>query len=64
MNDFGPEVRRLLKAAGFEFHRAGKGDHQIWKSQTSGRVVTVDTKIKSRHSANATLKQAGLPKSF
>jgi predicted RNA binding protein YcfA (HicA-like mRNA interferase family) len=64
MNNFSPEVRRLLRAAGFEFHRSGKGDHQIWRHPTTGRSVTVDSKIKSRHSANQALKEAGLPKAF
>lgn len=64
MNDFSPEVRRILRDAGYAFHRSGKGDHQFWKHAASGRTVTVDTKIKSRHSANATLNQAGLPKAF
>jgi len=64
MNDYGPEVRRQLKAAGYALHRFGKGDHQIWRHDVTGVTVTVDTRIKSRHSANQTLKQAGLPKAF
>jgi hypothetical protein len=44
--------------------RQGKGDHEIWTSPISGRHFTVDGKIKSRHTANAVLKQAGLAKRF
>jgi hypothetical protein len=44
--------------------RQGKGDHEIWQSPiTRGRFM-VDNFIKSRHWANYTLKQAGLPKAF
>ena len=58
------EVREALVAAGCTFHRQGKGDHEIWYSEITQRYFTVDGKIKSRHTANETLKQAGLPKKF
>lgn len=61
---FTPELIRLLKAAGCRFERPGKGDHDIWFSPRTGTRFPVDQKIKSRHTANAVLKQAGLPKSF
>lgn len=64
MSDFAPELKRLLRAAGCYFVRPGKGDHEIWCSPKSGRHFTVDQKIKSRHTANAVLKQAGLEKQF
>jgi len=44
--------------------RHGKGDHEIWHSPISNRRFMVDNHIKSRHWANHTLKQAGLPKAF
>jgi hypothetical protein len=44
--------------------RPGKGDHEIWFSPHTGIRFPVDSKIKSRHTANAVLKQAGLPKHF
>jgi len=44
--------------------RAGKGDHEIWHSPITNRHFTVDGKIKSRHTANGVLKQAGLAKQF
>jgi hypothetical protein len=59
-----PELIRLLRAAGCQFERPGKGDHDIWSSPITGTRFPVDHKIKSRHTANAVLKQAGLPKSF
>ena len=61
---FTPELVRLLKEAGCRFERAGKGDHDIWYSPLTNLRFVVDTKIKSRHTANAVLKKAGLPKSF
>jgi predicted RNA binding protein YcfA (HicA-like mRNA interferase family) len=57
-------LKRLLRAAGCYFIRAGKGDHEIWHSPKAGRHIAVDSEIKSRHTANAVLKQAGLEKQF
>ena len=62
MNDFAPAVKDILRNNGCEFVR--KGDHEMWKSQISGKSFPVDSKIKSRHMANAILKQAGLQKAF
>jgi len=59
-----PEVKRLLSAPGCRYHKSGKGDHETWYSPISGRYFTVDSKILSRHTANETLKQAGLKKAF
>lgn len=42
--------------------RAGKGSHEIWFSPLTKQHFPVPTHIKSRHTANAILKQAGLPK--
>jgi hypothetical protein len=64
MADFGPEVRRILAGHGCTFDRHAKGDHDLWFSPITKRKVTVDQKIKSRHTANAVLKQAGIPKAF
>jgi predicted RNA binding protein YcfA (HicA-like mRNA interferase family) len=64
MNDFYPPLRRILIESGCSLIRKGKGDHEIWSSPQSDRPFTVDSKIKSRHTANAILKQAGLKKVF
>ncbi|QQM29427.1 type II toxin-antitoxin system HicA family toxin [Martelella lutilitoris] len=58
------ELKRLLTEAGCEYIRPGKGDHEIWRSPITNRHFTVDSGTKSRHTANETLKQAGLPKAF
>lgn len=64
VSSFTPELKRLLKEGGCRFVRPGKGDHDIWYSPNTGTHFPVDQKIKSRHTANAVLKQAGLPKAF
>ena len=60
MAEFEKEVRKILKQNNCTFVRRGKGDHDIWYSPITERHVTVDTKIKSRHTANAILKQSGI----
>ncbi len=64
MDSYTPELMQLLRLAGCYRLRNGKGDHSIWFSPVSDRPFVVDNKIKSRHTANAVLKQAGLPKAF
>jgi hypothetical protein len=59
-----PALKKLLTEAGCFFERHGKGDHDIWYSPITDRRFVVDNAIKSRHTANAVLKQAGLPKAF
>ncbi|MGH6827050.1 type II toxin-antitoxin system HicA family toxin [Methyloceanibacter sp.] len=63
-DNYTPRVKSLLREAGCTFVRHGKGDHEIWQSPINGRRFMVDSHIKSRHWANYTLKQAGLPKAF
>lgn len=62
-SNFTPDLKRMLKNAGCELVRAGKGDPEIWHTPGGKRFV-VDSKIKSRHTANAVLQQAGLSKAF
>jgi predicted RNA binding protein YcfA (HicA-like mRNA interferase family) len=57
-------LRDLLRAAGCTFVRQGKGSHEIWHSPITGRNFPVPIGIASRHTANAILRQAGLPKAF
>jgi len=45
-------------------HTQGRGDDEIWESPINGKRFTVDGDIHSRHTANATLKDAGLEKAF
>jgi predicted RNA binding protein YcfA (HicA-like mRNA interferase family) len=64
MAEYEKIVREMLKQNGCVFLRSGKGDHDIWHSPITNRNVTVDTKIKSRHTANAILKQSGIEYHF
>jgi HicA-like toxin of HicAB toxin-antitoxin system len=57
-------VREYLKEHGCAYDRDGKGDHEIWYSPITKRKFPVDGKIKSRHTANGVLKQAGIGKKF
>ena len=64
MSDYTPRLKKILRDAGCHFERLGKGDHEIWFSPSTKIRFVVDSCIKSRHTANAVLKQAGLPKQF
>ncbi len=64
MADYTPELKEILKEYGCYFERYGKGDHEIWYSPITNRRFVVDSKIKSRHTANGVLKQAGILKKF
>jgi predicted RNA binding protein YcfA (HicA-like mRNA interferase family) len=61
---FDRALRELLRAAGCKFVRQGKGSHEIWYSPVTRRNFAVPVGIPSRHTANAILRQAGLPKAF
>jgi len=64
MAGFTKDLKKILSAHGCTFYRHGKGDHDIWTSPITGVRFPVDSDIKSRHTANAVLKQAGLDKAF
>jgi predicted RNA binding protein YcfA (HicA-like mRNA interferase family) len=61
--DFYPELTKRLREAGCTLVRTGKGSHEIWFSPIRNRTFTVP-RAKSRHTANAVLKDAGVPKAF
>ncbi|KAF3885529.1 MULTISPECIES: type II toxin-antitoxin system HicA family toxin [Nostocales] len=61
---FTAQLKKILSEGSCYFERQGKGDHEIWYSPITDRRFVVDASIKSRHTANAILKQAGLPKAF
>jgi hypothetical protein len=60
---FTRELKRVLSDNACRFDRQGKGDHEIWFSPITNHYF-VDQQIKSRHTANAVLKQAGILKRF
>ena len=64
MAEYEKKVRDILKQYGCHLVRRGKGDHDIWYSPLTDTHITVDSKIKSRHTANAIMKQAGINHKF
>ena len=44
--------------------RQAKGSHEIWYSPKTDRRFTIFVGLTSRHTANAILKEAGIPKRF
>ena len=65
MAEYEKKVREELKRNGWTFQRSGKGDHDIYYNPRSGlHPITVDHVIKSRHTANAIMKQAGINHKF
>ena len=64
MADYERKVRKILHDNGCVLKRRGKGDHDVWYSPITNLPVTVDGKIKSRHTANGILKRAGINYKF
>lgn len=58
MNGYYSQVIEILKRHGYILVRRGKGDHEIWGNGKTH--ITVDHNTRSRHTANKTLKDAGL----
>jgi TPP-dependent indolepyruvate ferredoxin oxidoreductase alpha subunit len=64
MAEYEKKVRQILAEKGCYFIRHGKGDHDVWYSPLSNQTFPVDGEIKSRHLANAIMKQAGISHHF
>ena len=64
MAEYEKKVRKILLENNCYFERRGKGDHDIWYSPITNRYITVDSKIKSRHTANKILKDSGIDYHF
>ena len=64
MAEYEKAVRKILQDKGCCFVRRGKGDHDIWRSPLTNKHFPVDGKIKSRHVANAIMKQSGISYKF
>lgn len=60
MASYTDQVKEILKRYNCEFERQGKGDHEIWRSPINGKRFPVDGDIRSRHTANGILRQAGI----
>ena len=64
MAGFKRELLVILNEYGCESFRQGKGDHEIWWSPITDKKFVLDKNVKSRHTANGILKQAGIDKKF
>jgi hypothetical protein len=62
--NYTPQLKEILRERSCQYVRRGRGDHEIWYSPITGKRFPVDAAIKSRHTANAVLKQAGIDKRF
>jgi len=60
MADYTRQVKKLLSNHGCYFVRYGKGDHEVWHSPITNRIIIVDGSITKRSSALKTLKNAGV----
>jgi predicted RNA binding protein YcfA (HicA-like mRNA interferase family) len=53
-------VIQELKKLGFsKLPKKGKGSHELWENDETGRTVLVPRNLKSRHTANGILSDAG-----
>jgi len=41
VTDYVKQLRELLREAGFEFLRHGKGSHDIWRNPMTGKSVAI-----------------------
>ncbi|MDP9103180.1 MAG: type II toxin-antitoxin system HicA family toxin [Pseudomonadota bacterium] len=57
--DFYEQLANVMREHGCWRIEGGKGSHEKWKSPINDRTVTVP-RSKSRHTANAVLKQLGI----
>ena len=65
MNDYSIPVKEILNGHGWTFLRHGsKGSHDIWINANADKTVSVNKNMKSRHTANDILSQAGLKERF
>ena len=63
MATFERQVKSLLREAGWSKDRQGRTSHEQWRHPDEDDLeITVPSKIKSRHTADSILKNAGLPK--
>jgi predicted RNA binding protein YcfA (HicA-like mRNA interferase family) len=53
-----------LRSLGYELSKGGKGSHEKWVKSGRPKPVLVPFNVKSRHTANAVLKDAGSSKKF
>ncbi len=63
MNGYAAQVKAALAQHGWKILRSGKGSHEVWIGP-SDKTVSVNHVCKSRHTANAIMKAAGIKLKF
>ena len=58
-SNFYRRVVDAIRKRGFTRIRQGKGSHEIWAHAARGTKLSVPGNLKSRHTANRILKDAG-----
>ncbi len=56
------DLKAILHENGCYYVRQASGSHEMWFSPITMRHFTVAVTVKSRHTANGILKQAGIEK--
>jgi len=65
MRDYSKPVKEILGKHGWSFLRRGsKGSHDIWQCPNGKDSVSINRNMKSRHTANDILSQAGVKERF
>jgi predicted RNA binding protein YcfA (HicA-like mRNA interferase family) len=56
---FYDDVTNEIAKCGFAYWKNAKGSHEKWRCDKTGVILIVPKNIKSRHTANGILKDAG-----
>jgi predicted RNA binding protein YcfA (HicA-like mRNA interferase family) len=63
MNGFEKDVKKILTENGWQLLRSAKGSHEYWGKEGK-KPITVPHGCKSRHTANAIMKEAKIQHKF
>lgn len=63
MNGYEKQVKAILTTHGWKLLRPGKGSHEFWGKENN-KPITVPHGCKSRHTANAIMKEAKINHKF
>ena len=59
---FYDDVIAEIRRRGYAYWKNAKGSHEKWRHPENGRILIVPRTLKSRHTANAILKDSGSAK--
>jgi predicted RNA binding protein YcfA (HicA-like mRNA interferase family) len=55
-------VREALSNSSYKYLENAKGSHEKWQCENTKKILIVPKNMKSRHTANGILKDAGIDK--